>query len=137
MEEAPMMRVEPTGAVLGASIHGVDLTQPIDRATFGQILNTLGRYGVVRFPGQQIELGDLKRFSEMFGEIQGNPISTINRDRPFPEIGILSNVKENGAYIGSPDAGQDWHTDRAATARRWAGPSSRTCTWSMTRCRRT
>ena len=69
------MRVEPTGAVLGASIHGVDLTQPIDRATFGQILNTLGRYGVVRFPGQQIELGDLKRFSEMFGEIQGNPVS--------------------------------------------------------------
>jgi len=106
-----MMRVEPTGAVLGASIHGVDLTQPIDRATFGRILNTLGRYGVVRFPGQHIELGDLKRFSEMFGEIQGNPISAINRDRPFPEIGILSNVKENGAYIGSPDAGQDWHTD--------------------------
>lgn len=106
-----MMRVESTGAVLGASIHGVDLTQPIDRATFGQILNTLGRYGVVRFPDQHIELGDLKRFSEMFGEIQGNPISAINRDRPFPEIGILSNVKENGAYIGSPDAGQDWHTD--------------------------
>lgn len=106
-----MMRVEPTDAVLGASIRGVDLTQPIDRATFGRILNTLGRYGVVRFPDQHIELGDLKRFSEMFGEIQGNPISAINRDRPYPEIGILSNVKENGAYIGSPDAGQDWHTD--------------------------
>ena len=26
-------------------------------------------------------------------------------------MGILSNIKENGAYIGSPDAGQDWHTD--------------------------
>jgi len=24
---------------------------------------------------------------------------------------VLSNIKENGAYIGSPDAGQDWHTD--------------------------
>lgn len=106
-----MLTVEPSGGILGASIHGVDLSKPVDRATFGQILNTLGRYGLVRFPGQHIELGDLKRFSEMFGEIQGNPISTINRDRPYPEIGILSNIKENGAYIGSPDAGQDWHTD--------------------------
>ena len=31
--------------------------------------------------------------------------------REYPEIGILSNLKEDGKYIGSPDAGQDWHTD--------------------------
>jgi len=29
----------------------------------------------------------------------------------YAEVGILSNMKENGAYIGLPDAGQDWHTD--------------------------
>jgi taurine dioxygenase len=28
-----------------------------------------------------------------------------------PEVGILSNVRKNGQFIGSPDAGQDWHTD--------------------------
>jgi taurine dioxygenase len=106
-----MLTVEPTGAILGASIHGIDLSKPVSRDDFGRILLTLGRYGVVRFPDQHIELADLKRFSEMFGEIQGNPISALNRDRPFPEIGILSNAKENGQYIGSPDAGQDWHTD--------------------------
>ena len=26
-------------------------------------------------------------------------------------VGILSNLKENGQYIGAADAGQDWHTD--------------------------
>jgi taurine dioxygenase len=31
--------------------------------------------------------------------------------RPFSEVGILSNLREDGQYIGSPDAGQDWHTD--------------------------
>ncbi|MGE0417126.1 MAG: TauD/TfdA dioxygenase family protein [Acetobacteraceae bacterium] len=106
-----MLTVEPNDAILGASIRGIDLSQPIPESEFGRILVALGRYGVLRFPDQKLEIGDVKRFSELFGEIQGNPISTINRDRPFPEVGILSNVKENGQYIGSPDAGQDWHTD--------------------------
>ncbi|MGE0224738.1 MAG: TauD/TfdA dioxygenase family protein [Acetobacteraceae bacterium] len=106
-----MLTVEPTGQILGATIRGIDLSQPIPDREFGRILNALGQFGVLRFPQQTLELGDLKRFSEMFGEIQGNPISQINRDRPYPEVGILSNVKENGQYIGSPDAGQDWHTD--------------------------
>jgi taurine dioxygenase len=29
----------------------------------------------------------------------------------MPEVGILSNVVENGKPIGLADAGQDWHTD--------------------------
>ena len=106
-----MLTVEPTGAILGATIRGIDLSQPIPAPQFARILHALGHHGVLRFPDQQLDIGDVKRFSELFGEIQGNPISTINRDRPFPEVGILSNIKENGEYIGSPDAGQDWHTD--------------------------
>ena len=106
-----MLSIEPTGAVLGATIQGIDLSQPIPEAEFGRILLALGQHGVLRFPGQKLDIGDVKRFSELFGEIQGNPISAVDATRPYPEVGILSNVKENGAYIGSPDAGQDWHTD--------------------------
>ncbi len=112
---------------------------------------------MLRFPDQQLDIGDVKRFSEQFGEIQGNPISAVDQTRPFPEVGILSNVKENGGlYRPAPDAGQDWHTDMsyretmgfvngavrhphpaAATASRWAAPSSPTCTPPTTRCRTT
>lgn len=106
-----MISIQPTGAVLGATVSGIDLAQPIPPAAFGRILRALGQYGVLRFPGQTLDIGDVKRFSELFGEIQGNPVRAMDRTQPFPEVGILSNIKENGAYIGSPDAGQDWHTD--------------------------
>ena len=106
-----MVSIQPTGAVLGATVTGIDLAQPISPAEFGRILRALGQSGVLRFPGQTLDIGDVKRFSELFGEIQGNPVRAMDRTQPFPEVGILSNIKENGAYIGSPDAGQDWHTD--------------------------
>jgi taurine dioxygenase len=106
-----MLTVEPTGAILGATIRGIDLAQPIPEPEFGRILHALGHHGVLRFPDQQLDIGDVKRFSELFGEIQGNPIAAADVIRPYPEVGILSNIKENGTYIGSPDAGQDWHTD--------------------------
>ena len=106
-----MLTIEPTGAILGATVRGVDLAQPLREAAFGRILMALGTHGVLRFPDQRLDIGDVKRFSELFGEIQGNPIRAVDSTQAYPEVGILSNVKENGAYIGSPDAGQDWHTD--------------------------
>ena len=116
----PMIRVEPTGAVLGATIDGVDLSKPVGEDDFAIILHALGHHGVLRFPGQHLGPGDVSRFSSLFGEIQGNPIGPLDTTREFPEVGILSNLKQNGQYIGSPDAGQDWHTD-ALTYRDVAG----------------
>jgi taurine dioxygenase len=106
-----MLTIEPTGAVLGATVHGIDLARPLGARDFGQILLALGRHGVLRFPGQHLDLGALKRFSEQFGEIQGGATRAPDPTREYPEIDILSNLKEGGKYIGSPDAGQDWHTD--------------------------
>ena len=106
-----MIRVEPTGGVLGATIHGVDLARPMRDDDFAVILHALGHHGVLRFPDQRLEPGDVSRFSALFGEIQGNPLGPLDPTRDHPEVGILSNLKENGRYIGSPDAGQDWHTD--------------------------
>ena len=107
-----MLTIEPTGAILGATVRGVDLAQPLSQPDFGRILHALGHHGVLRFPDQQLDIGDVQRFSLLFGEIQGG--STKSEDdnaKPFANVGILSNIKENGAYIGAPDAGQDWHTD--------------------------
>ena len=107
-----MLTIEPTGGVLGATLRGIDLSQPIAAPDFNRILLALGRHGVLRFPDQHLSAGDVQCFSELFGEIQG---SISRRPDPakqeHPNVGILSNMKQDGRYIGSPDAGQDWHTD--------------------------
>ena len=102
-----MLSIEPTGAILGATVHGIDVKQAGEKE-FARILLALGQHGVLRFPDQQLDMGDLRTFSERFGEIQGPSLSPTN-DKAH--VGTLSNLKERGKYIGSPDAGQDWHTD--------------------------
>ena len=52
-----MLSIEPTGAVLGATIRGIDAAQPISKRDFGRILVALGRHGVLRFPDQQLDMG--------------------------------------------------------------------------------
>jgi taurine dioxygenase len=101
-----MLSIEPTGAILGATVHGIDVKQASEKE-FARILLALGRHGVLRFPDQQLDMGDLRTFSERFGEIQGPSLSPEEK----AHVGTLSNLKEGGKYIGSPDAGQDWHTD--------------------------
>ncbi len=108
-----MLTIEPTGAVLGATIRGVDLARDPDEATFGAIIRALGQYGVLRFPDQTaLDRDSLLRLSVRFGDIQGPHAATPAAARiTYETVGTLSNLKENGKYIGLPDAGQDWHTD--------------------------
>src|SRR5215813_4032520 len=87
-----MLTIEPTGAILGATV-----------------LRALGRHGVLRFPDQHIDATELRDFSRRFGGIQS--MLSGYHEPGMPEVGILSNVVENGQPIGLADAGQDWHTD--------------------------
>lgn len=103
-----MLAIKPTGDILGATIAGLDLAQPLSDSEFAQIIAALGRHGLLRFPTQELTPEALQAFSERFGDIQAGsraPTGTA------PGVGTLSNITQDGAYIGSPDAGQDWHTD--------------------------
>jgi taurine dioxygenase len=105
-----MISLEPNGQHLGATVHGIDLAQPLADADFAAILRALGDYGVLRFPDQRLDAAALRDFSQHFGSIQGS-ITGQFADAAVPEVGILSNIVENGQPIGLADAGQDWHTD--------------------------
>ncbi len=105
-----MLTITPTGKILGATITGVDLAQPLSKADFAQTLQALGTHSVLRFPRQQLGAAALRDFSRRFGPIQVG-VSEGFRHPDAREVGILSNVTENGKPIGLADAGQDWHTD--------------------------
>ncbi|MGH6690198.1 MAG: TauD/TfdA dioxygenase family protein [Gemmatimonadales bacterium] len=104
-----MLTIEPIGQVLGATVRGIDLSRPLGDDDFRAILLALGAHGVLCFPGQTIDAAALRDFSRRFGDIQAT--TGEFHDPHVPEVGILSNVIENGRPIGLADAGQDWHTD--------------------------
>jgi taurine dioxygenase len=107
-----MLTIEPTGAILGATVYGLDAAKPVSETDFGRVLAGLGQYGVLRFPGQHLDEEGVRRFSQFFGDIQGPSSGPLTTDgKEVPVVGILSNIQKNGKYIGAPDAGQDWHTD--------------------------
>src|SRR5262245_18467609 len=107
-----MLKIEPTGAILGATVYGMDAAKSVSERDFGQVLAALGRYGVLRFPDQDLDEAGVRRFSQLFGDIHGPSSAPLNPDgKEVPVVGILSSIKENGKYIGAADAGQDWHTD--------------------------
>jgi taurine dioxygenase len=107
-----MTSIEPIGKTLGATIAGIDLAVPLSQRDLGEIVVALGRFGLVRFPGQKLEPHQLAAFSAHFGQVQ----PAIGKASRFvvpgmPAVSVLSNIVENGHPIGSVDVGLAWHTD--------------------------
>ena len=105
-----MLEIRPTGKVLGATVHGLDLSRPLDERSFASVLSALGEHGVLCFPGQTLEAASLKDFAGRFGTLEINVANSF-QEPGHPEVMILSNMVEDGRPIGLADAGQDWHTD--------------------------
>jgi alpha-ketoglutarate-dependent taurine dioxygenase len=105
------MRLVPSGRAMGATIEGLDLGRPLEERAVEEVIQALGRYGVVRFPGQQLSAQQQKDFAARFGELEINVASGAYQEPGIPEVMILSNIVRDGRPIGLADAGQDWHTD--------------------------
>jgi taurine dioxygenase len=105
------MKIIPSGESLGAAIEGLDLAKPLEPPELDAVLQTLGRYGVVRFPRQVLTGRELRDFSAQLGDLEINVGSQGFQEPGIPEVMILSNIVENGRPIGLADAGQGWHTD--------------------------
>ena len=102
--------IVPSGAILGATVDGVDLSAPLSSEDFHLILRALGEYGVLRFPAQSLDVDAQKAFAGRFGTLEIN-VAGAFQEPDHPEVMILSNIVEGGHSIGFSDAGQDWHTD--------------------------
>lgn len=112
--------IQPTGGALGADVHGIDLSRPIDDVQFKSIVAAWAEHLVLRFPGQRIDDHMLMRFSARFGELDRVPIASAAVERG--DSGVPDDVREWVAVIsslvkdGKPVGGLGnyelvWHTD--------------------------
>ena len=107
------VEVVKSGAALGAEIRGVDLKKPISDSIFADVHRAFLDNEVIYFRGQDLSDEDHCRFSRYFGELRNLPNVGV-ADQRYPAVSIISNVRdEQGAPIGSYDAGMFWHTDGA------------------------
>jgi taurine dioxygenase len=114
------LEVRPIAGHIGAEIHGVDLTEPLDAGTVTEIRETLLRWKVVFFRDQHITQDQHVAFGRRFGEVTpAHPtLPAMFPDRP--EILLLDNQLIAGGEKTDKKAGpatpqiaieSRWHTD--------------------------
>jgi taurine dioxygenase len=106
--------VRKLAPALGAEVSGVDLRKPIGAGVFSEIRAAWHEHLVLRFRGQRLTDPELLAFSRLFGEL--DPPGPNPYGKPFlsefPEINVISNVKEAGVPIGGLGDGEAiWHCD--------------------------
>lgn len=104
--------IRPLGDALGAEIIGLDLSAPVDESTFAKVHQAHLDHLVLVFRDQRLDPQHQIDFSRRFGPLDHHPSDdAVLPD--FPDVLVLSTKRENGKYIGLPDAGPMWHSDLA------------------------
>ncbi|MGH0033887.1 MAG: TauD/TfdA dioxygenase family protein [Myxococcota bacterium] len=100
--------VHPVTGVIGATISGVDLRQPLEAADRDAILQALLDHGVLFFRDQDITPDQQVAFAEQFGEISIPPMAPGAEMRP--EVMVLDQVAPRG------QGADNWHSDNTFMA---------------------
>ena len=108
------LRVVKLGDALGAEVVGADLSRPLPAPVLAEIRRAWLEHLVLRFPGPVLSDPQLLAFSRHFGEL--DPPGPNAYGKPFlpqhPEMNVISNIKVDGAAIGSLGDGEaSWHAD--------------------------
>ena len=104
-----LMKITPLSEALGAEITDIDVAL-IDDQAFKEIHKAFLGHHILVFRDQSLTPTEQVAFSRRFGELDVH----IQKESAHPhlqEIQILSNKRVDGKFIGSPSAGDNWHTD--------------------------
>ena len=109
MTSSPQLR--PLGELLGTEALGVDLSRPIDEATFAWIGRVFAEHPVLVFRDQNLGAAELAAFGRWFGSPRMHALVKY-RHAEYPEVSWLTNVEDDGKvdWYGVKRA-TDWHTD--------------------------
>jgi taurine dioxygenase len=101
--DAARFEIEPIGRTIGAEIHGLDLTRPLDADSFRALEAALIEHKVVYLREQHMTSAQQVALGRLFGELEVHP---FRPEGEFPEIMVLDNDKDNPVL--STDV---WHSD--------------------------
>ncbi len=99
------LTVTPSGAALGATITGVDLSKPLDAGTVSEIRAAWLEHLVLAFPDQPMTHDDLERFTRYFGPFGDDPFIAPLPDRPHI-IEVKREADEKASVFAAA-----WHSD--------------------------
>jgi taurine dioxygenase len=93
--------VRPLSPIIGAEIHGIDLSTPLSEAVVAEVRRALNTHHVIFFRDQQLAPAQQAAFAGQFGTVtEGHPVITPLAEHPD----VL-------AIDGSVDRASWWHTD--------------------------
>src|ERR1700752_875963 len=103
--------LRPLGEALGTEALGIDLSQPLDDATFAWVAHPCAEHPVLVFRDQNLGAGDIAVFGRRFGTPRIHSLVSY-RHEEHPEVSWLRNVDADGNidWYGVKRA-TDWHTD--------------------------
>ena len=104
------IRIRSFDEPLGAEVIGLDLSKPLGDDDFAPIVDAHLDRHVLVFRDQRITPEQQIAFSRRFGPLQIHVLRQFQLPG-YPEILVVSNIKENGQPIGLGDAGHYWHSD--------------------------
>lgn len=92
-----LLDVRPTAGYIGAEIHGVDLSQPLEPAVVAEIRATLLQWKVVFFRDQELTQAQHIAFGRLFGTVTPAHPTLPAAFPDHPEILLLDNRVMGGA----------------------------------------
>jgi len=101
--EALGLTIEPLSPNIGATIHGIDLSQPVSDELAATVRAALVDHKVVFFRDQEITVEQHLDFARKFGELEVHPFGPQNAE--YPEVLGIAHDKDNKGRENI------WHSD--------------------------
>lgn len=105
-QTAVALDLHPVAGAMGAEIRGLDLSQPLDEATFAALHAAFLEHIVLVFPDQDLSPEAQVAFTARFGPVEPHPLTSRRGVEGHPEILVIENRP------GTRGARNDtWHSD--------------------------
>ena len=103
-QPAASLRIAPLTPTIGAEVHDIDLTRPLDDATLAELKDAWARHLVLFFRDQDLTFEQHKALGRRFGELHIHPAAPKNAEHP--EL-LVVHGDDKVEFVG----GSLWHTD--------------------------